>query len=85
MIDLGALAGLHEHGHELHGYCARCDRWVLLDMERVVSEGHGERPTPAGRPALPSLRRAVVFTDQTPDADVARQILDTERLLPWTD
>jgi hypothetical protein len=28
MIDLGGVAGLHEHGHELRSHCPRCDRRV---------------------------------------------------------
>jgi len=41
MIDLGTLAGLHEHHHELHAYCLRCDRWQVLPLERLVAEGRG--------------------------------------------
>jgi RNase P subunit RPR2 len=39
MIDLGSIAGLHGHQHELHAYCPRCDRWRVLPLERMVSEG----------------------------------------------
>ena len=41
MIDLGTVQGLHEHGHELHAYCPHCDRWRVLDLERMVAEGKG--------------------------------------------
>ena len=41
MIDLSTLAGLHKHHHELHAYCARCDRWVCLDLARLIREGKG--------------------------------------------
>jgi hypothetical protein len=30
LIDLGTLAGLHEHLQELHTYFLRCDRWRVL-------------------------------------------------------
>jgi hypothetical protein len=46
MIDLGTLAGLHRHQHELACYCARCDRWAVLDLAGMVADGHGERRLP---------------------------------------
>jgi len=46
MIDLGTLAGLHQHSHELHAYCLRCDRWRVLDLGRMVSEGNGSLRLP---------------------------------------
>lgn len=39
MIDLGSIDGLHEHQHELHAYCLRCDRWRVLDIAGMVSQG----------------------------------------------
>ena len=42
MIDLSTVAGLHERQHELHAYCCSCDRWSVLDLERMVREGRGE-------------------------------------------
>jgi len=41
MIDLGTIAGLHEHRHELHAYCLRCDRWSVLPLQRMLAEGQG--------------------------------------------
>lgn len=46
MIDLGSIAGLHEHDHELHAYCPRCDRWQTLDLEGMVRAGQGNRRLP---------------------------------------
>ena len=46
MIDLGSIAGLHAHDHQLHAYCARCDRWVMLDLAGMIRSGHGERRLP---------------------------------------
>ena len=46
MIDLGTLAGLHEHQHELHAYCLRCDRWRVLPLDRMVAEGRGSLRLP---------------------------------------
>jgi hypothetical protein len=42
MIDLGSIAGLHGRQHELHAYCATCDRWSVLDLARMGRDGHGE-------------------------------------------
>lgn len=46
MIDLGTLAGLHAHRHELHAYCLRCDRWATLDLARMITCGQGARRLP---------------------------------------
>jgi hypothetical protein len=46
MIDLGTIGGLHEHQHELHAYCLRCDRWCVLPLERWVAEGRGSLRLP---------------------------------------
>ena len=46
MIDLGSIAGLRAHDHELHAYCQQCDRWVALDLAAMIRDGHGERRLP---------------------------------------
>jgi hypothetical protein len=46
MIDLGSVAGLHEHDHELHAFCGRCDRWGLLPLERLIAQGKGSLRPP---------------------------------------
>jgi len=46
MIDLGSISGLHEHNHELHAYCSRCDRWSVLALAEMVREGFGSRRLP---------------------------------------
>jgi hypothetical protein len=46
MIDLGTLAGLHDHDHELRAYCPRCDRWQVLDLAGMVRAGQGARRLP---------------------------------------
>jgi hypothetical protein len=46
MIDLGSVAGLHARDHQLHCYCVRCDRWVVLDLAAMVRAGQGERRLP---------------------------------------
>ena len=46
MIDLGMIAGLHEHDHSLAAYCTRCDRWAVLDLEQMVKDGYGARRLP---------------------------------------
>jgi hypothetical protein len=46
MIDLGSVAGLHDHSHELHAFCPRCDRWAVLDLAGMVSQGRGSLRLP---------------------------------------
>jgi hypothetical protein len=46
MIDLGTLAGLHEHRHQLAAYCPRCDRWSVLPLAELVAAGQGARRLP---------------------------------------
>jgi hypothetical protein len=46
MIDLGTLAGLLEHRHELAAYCPRCDRWQTLPLAELIAAGHGSRRLP---------------------------------------
>jgi hypothetical protein len=41
MIDLGSIAGLYEHQHELHAHCPRCDAWRVLPLGEWVSQGKG--------------------------------------------
>ena len=41
MINLGSIRGLHEHQHEVHCYCATCERWHALDLERLISIDKG--------------------------------------------
>ena len=46
MIDLGSIAGLHEHGHQLAAYCQHCDRWVVLPLAELIAAGRGSRRLP---------------------------------------
>jgi len=46
MIDLGSIAGLHEHRHRLDAYCQRCHRWAELDVAAMVAAGLGDRRLP---------------------------------------
>jgi hypothetical protein len=41
MIDVDSIAGLRERQHELHPCCCRCDRWYVIDLERMVRDGYG--------------------------------------------
>jgi hypothetical protein len=41
MINLGTIAGLHRHQHELAAYCPQCDRWSVLPLARLIDEGKG--------------------------------------------
>jgi RNase P subunit RPR2 len=44
MIDLGSIAGLYEH--EPRAYCLRCDRWAMLPLGELVSQGKGSLRLP---------------------------------------
>ena len=46
MIDLGSIAGLYEHDHELRAYCPGCDRSAVLDLVAMIEAGNGERRLP---------------------------------------
>ncbi|MDH4167391.1 MAG: hypothetical protein OEV90_13420 [Gammaproteobacteria bacterium] len=46
MIDLGSVAGLHEHGHQLAAYCPRCDAWRVLPLDEMVAQGKGSLRLP---------------------------------------
>jgi hypothetical protein len=46
VIDLGSIAGLHEHQHELHAYCCHCGRWGKLDLDQLVRQGKGSLRLP---------------------------------------
>ena len=39
MIRLDTLQALHEHDHKLAAYCATCERWEVLDLARLITEG----------------------------------------------
>ena len=55
MIDVGSLAGLLEHHHQLDAYCPRCDRWCELPLAELVAAGHGARRLPVRvRPPVPT-------------------------------
>jgi RNase P subunit RPR2 len=46
MIDLGILAGLHRHQHQLAAYCPRCDAWRLLPIAEMIAQGKGSLRLP---------------------------------------
>jgi hypothetical protein len=46
MLDLGSIAGLYKHAHELHAYCATCDRWAAVDLAAMIRQGQGEKRLP---------------------------------------
>ena len=73
MIDLGSIAGLLNHEHELHAYCHSCNRWSVLPLANLVAQGRGSLRLPFTvrcrvcgetgrlqvRPPVPSHPRAV--------------------------
>jgi hypothetical protein len=46
VIDLGSIAGLHEHGHTLAAYCRHCDAWRVLPLTEMVTQGMGSLRLP---------------------------------------
>jgi len=38
MITLDILRALHEHDHKLAAYYATCERWAVLDPERLNAQ-----------------------------------------------
>jgi hypothetical protein len=46
VIDLGSIAGLLEHEHELHAYCHSCNRWSVLPLADLVAQGRGSQRLP---------------------------------------
>jgi hypothetical protein len=41
MVTLDTFRALHEHEHNLAAYCPTCERWAVLDLERLIAEGRG--------------------------------------------
>jgi len=35
MVTLDTFRALHEHDHKLAWYCPTCERWAVLDLERL--------------------------------------------------
>ena len=38
MVTLDTLRALREHEHQLAAYCVTCERWAVLDPERLIAE-----------------------------------------------
>ena len=55
VIDLGSIAGLHEHGHQLACHRVRCDRWALLHLAAMIDAVYGEPAVDTAR-ARPSIQ-----------------------------
>ena len=64
LIRLDTIRALHEHEHALAAYCPTCQRWVVLDLERLIAQGLGDycfvgckpRCSYCGAPGLWQLR-----------------------------
>ena len=46
MIDLGTIAGLLEHRHQLAAYCPACERRRVLPLAHLVANGKGSLRLP---------------------------------------
>jgi hypothetical protein len=42
LVALDTFRALHEHEHQLAAYCATCERWAVLNLERLIAEGRGK-------------------------------------------
>jgi hypothetical protein len=42
IVTLDTFRALHEHDHKLAAYCAACQRWAVLDLERLIAQGRGD-------------------------------------------
>ena len=42
VIVLDTLRALREHDHGLAAYCPKCRRWAVLDLAKLIADGHGE-------------------------------------------
>jgi hypothetical protein len=42
MVTLDTFRALHEHDHKLACFCSTCERWAVLDLERLIAEGRGD-------------------------------------------
>jgi hypothetical protein len=42
MVTLDTFRALHEHDHKLAAFCATCERCAVLDLARLIAEGHGD-------------------------------------------
>jgi hypothetical protein len=41
-IRRDTIRGLAEHQHQLAAYCARCQRWAVLDLAKLMEQGRGD-------------------------------------------
>jgi hypothetical protein len=42
VVVLDTLRALHDHDHKLAAYCSTCERWAVLDLERLIADGRGD-------------------------------------------
>ena len=42
MVVLDTFRALQEHDHKLAAYCSTCERWAVLDLERLIADGRGD-------------------------------------------
>ena len=42
MVTLDTFRALHQHEHSLAAYCPTCQRWAVIDLERLIAEGRGD-------------------------------------------
>ena len=67
MISMGTFAELHDQKHTLGLYCIACNRWETANLERLISQGFGDRTVvktrfrcrDCGEPAEKQLRPPV--------------------------
>jgi hypothetical protein len=57
---------LHEHDHKLAAYCATCERWAALDLERLIAEGRGDESFVGRKPRCSYCRGLGVWQLRPP-------------------
>lgn len=58
----------HEHDHQLAAYCATCERWAVLDLERLIAEGRGDYCFVGRKPAVATAERSASRHAETEQA-----------------
>ena len=66
MDTLDTLRALHEHDHKLAAYYPVCERWAVLNLERLIAEGRGEYRFVGRKPRRSYCRGAGIWQLRPP-------------------
>jgi hypothetical protein len=62
VITLDTFSALHDHDYKLAAYCATCERWAVLDLERLIADGRGDYRFVGRKPRCSYAARRVFGT-----------------------